>query len=224
MAIQTKTVKDAAGASITIATSDLIGGGTLANATFLLNGTTEVGQTNPLPVAGRIIRPASAGLTLASLSASPYAANDLMANSGTAGSVVPFSWNVGRAAGFIRRIMLTSSRNTAPSGTPILRLHLWTGSPTFSNGDNGAFLSTGLAAGAANYLGAFDFVSSREFSDGYAFMSGQPIDGSEQNFVIASGTTLYGALTVSPNSPSTYTPYHASTAEVWYAYPEVHLF
>lgn len=215
--------KDATGTTRTSRAKE-VAAGIYSNFVHLMTGGVETSDTNPLPVKGRIVRPASNALTIASLSAAPYAANDLVANHATAGSVTPLSWNVGRSSGFVRRVMLTSNRNTSPAGTPVLRMHLWTASPTPTNGDNGAFLATGLAAGAATYMGAFDFGTARAFSDGYAWLSGNPLDGAEQNFVIPSGTTLYGLLTVSPNSPSTYTPYHASNFETFYAYPEIHLF
>lgn len=224
MAISTIPTKDGTGTTQNVAYSDQLGGTDRLPVTAPVVGAAVVSGTNPLPVTGRILRPASNGVQILSRSGAPYAAGDLIADNATAGSIVPFSWDVGRSTGFIRRVMLTSNRNTAPSGTPILRMHFWTAAPTFTNADNGAFLASGLAAGAATYLGAFDFASPRAFSNGYAWLAGYPLDGSEQNFVIPSGTTLYGALTVSPNSPSTYVPYDATAYETFYAYPEIHLF
>lgn len=50
MAIQTIGLKDATGTTKNVAVSDALGGGNLANAFYLVNGTTEVGSGNALPV------------------------------------------------------------------------------------------------------------------------------------------------------------------------------
>ncbi|MBI1324386.1 hypothetical protein GC170_14540 [bacterium] len=184
-------------------------------------GGSDVGTTNPVNTAGRVIRPASNSLTIATLSGgTPYSLGDIIANSATAGSVTPFSWDVGRSSGFIRRIMLTCSRTSLPATLPTFRIHLWTAQPTFASGDNAAF----SASGVSSYLGAWDVTLNRAFTDGCVGIGGYPNDGSEQNFVIPSGTTIYGALTLSPSAAGTYTPNHASIAEIFVAYPEVHLF
>lgn len=70
-----------------------------------------------------------------------YAANDLVANSVTAGSVVPLKFSVGYGRTFKLYkvgIKLSSSTNTNAK----FNLHLYNLSPTVTNGDNGVWLST----------------------------------------------------------------------------------
>lgn len=80
-----------------------------------------------------------------------YAANDLVANSTTAASVVPLSFGlngIGRA-GMIRRVQLYKSNKSVTAAS--FKVHLFTADPGVpTNGDNGAF---GVAS-AANYLDA----------------------------------------------------------------------
>lgn len=79
-----------------------------------------------------------------------YAANDLVANSTTAGSVVPMSFNVVAlgAQGAVRGIRLFKDSETTTAAS--FTVHLFTAAPVVSNGDNGAFAVTTVA----NYLGA----------------------------------------------------------------------
>lgn len=70
-----------------------------------------------------------------------YTANDLVANSTTAGSVVPMTFNIpgGRNARIYRAyIKFNSSTNTNAK----FNLHLYTATPTPTNGDNGVWLTT----------------------------------------------------------------------------------
>ena len=66
-----------------------------------------------------------------------YAANDLIANSTTAGSVVPLTFNVGRGGVRIVAVRLWKSDETDVANSAIT-LHLFGSSPTVANGDNGA--------------------------------------------------------------------------------------
>ena len=94
-----------------------------------------------------------------------YTANDLVANSTTAGSVTPLSWpriNVGKNGQIaIHWVRLSKSGTTATNGE--FRVHFFTASPTVANGDNGAFSSSQ----AANYIGSAD-VTMSAFTDGCA--------------------------------------------------------
>lgn len=76
-------------------------------------------------------------------SGTTYAVNDLIANSATAGSVVPISCVVGSYSGATVRItragLLASTTTTASASFSV---ELYTSSPTVANGDDGAFSST----------------------------------------------------------------------------------
>lgn len=132
----------------------------------------------------------------------PYASGDLVANSVTAGSVTPLSFAVGRGTGgvggMIRRCRIIASK-TADVTNASFRLHLYSSSPTPSNGDNAAWLSDK----AANYMGAIDVTLDKIFTDGSAGV-GSPNTGSDINFEAA---TIYGLL----EARAAYTPTNAET-------------
>lgn len=81
-----------------------------------------------------------------------YSANDLVANHATAGSVVPMSFDMtkyGHAAnGKVRRVRLFKDDETVTNAS--FSLHLFSASPTVTNGDNGAF----AVATAETFLGS----------------------------------------------------------------------
>jgi hypothetical protein len=132
-----------------------------------------------------------------------YASGDLVANSVTAGSVTPLSFTAARVAagsGMIRRMRLRTSSTSVTLAS--FRLHLYTASPTVTNGDNGVWLSDQ----ASNYIGGLDVTLDRAFSDGAAG-NGIPINGSELNFALASGQTIYGLL----EARAAYVPTSAGT-------------
>lgn len=78
-----------------------------------------------------------------------YAANDLVANSTTAGSVTPMEFAADQVAGngIVRRATLHKSTATATLAS--FTLHLFTVAPVVTNGDNGAF----AVSTAENYVG-----------------------------------------------------------------------
>lgn len=139
-----------------------------------------------------------------------YAAGDLVANSTTAGSVVPLSWILGSSAisapTTIKRARIVTSATSVTALT--FRLHLYDASPAVANGDNGAFSSTN----AANYLGYISCdgttTPGAKFSDG-AVAIGAQTAGAEINVRPAS-KTIYGLI----ESVSTYTPASAETFTV----------
>lgn len=89
-----------------------------------------------------------------------YASGDLIGNSTTAGSVTPLLFNIGYGQGF-KLYRASVSFNSATPTNAKFRLHLYGSSPTVTNGDNGAWLST-----LSNYLGAVDVdASGLTFSD-----------------------------------------------------------
>lgn len=112
-----------------------------------------------------------------------YAAGDLVANSVTAGSVTPISVAAARVnagTGMIRRIRLTTSSPSTTNAS--FRVHFYKTSPTFTNGDNAAWLTTG-----STYLGACDVTIDKVFSDG-AKGIGVPNTGTEINFDTGAST------------------------------------
>lgn len=130
-----------------------------------------------------------------------YAVGDLVANSVTAGSVVPMSFTVTRVAAgaaMIRRVRFKKSGTTITNAQ--FRLHLYKVSPTPSNGDNGAWLTT-----ESTYLGSVDFDltggNARVFTDA-AKVIGVPAVGSEIIFALTSGQVIYGLI----EARAAYTP------------------
>ena len=128
-----------------------------------------------------------------------YASGDLVANSTTAGSVVPLSFALGGnsmpGATRITRARLRKSGTTATNAS--FRAHLYAASPIVANGDNGAW-STDQAA---NYLGAIDIASMKAFTDGCCDVGAAPA-GAEMLVRLPAGATLYALL----EARAAYTP------------------
>jgi hypothetical protein len=120
-----------------------------------------------------------------------YAIGDLVANSITAGSVVPLAFKLDNSfpMGQFRLTRARLFKNGAVVTNATFRLHLYQALPTVTNGDNGAWLSTG----SADWLGNVDFASMLAFSDGAAGSGSCPA-GSEQFVRMKQGTTVYGLL------------------------------
>jgi hypothetical protein len=124
-------------------------------------------------VSGNVARPAGNATFTRPNNTDAYASGDLVANSATAGSVVVPTITVGRAGnatGHLRKLQLKKSGTTATNAS--FRVHLFHGTPTVTNGDNGAFLPS-----HASWIGAFD-VTMIGFSDCCAGV-GVPLAGSE---------------------------------------------
>lgn len=157
----------------------------------------KVGGEQVLATAAQMTRPADT---------TAYALGDLVANSTTAGSVVPLPFTVARlpaGSGMIRRARLRKSGTSITNAS--FRLHLYSASPTPSNGDNGAWLTNQVA----NYIGSFDITMDKVFTDG-ASGNGLPTIGSEINFSLASGQVVYGLL----EARAAYTPVSAETFDL----------
>jgi hypothetical protein len=93
------------------------------------------------------IRRQSATITRPS-NTTPYTAGDLVANSATAGSVTPLSYDFGSAQPlWLRSIKISKDQASVTNAS--FRVWLLSASPTVTNGDNGAiagsFLSTVLS-------------------------------------------------------------------------------
>lgn len=121
----------------------------------------------------------------------PYAAGQLVANSATAGSVVPLLFNVGNTfpvAQFrLTRIRLFKSGTSVTNAT--FRLHLYENLPVCTNGDGGTWLTDN----AAHWLGNIDVPSMLAFSDGAAG-TGSATAGSEMLIRTYQGAKIYGLL------------------------------
>lgn len=124
-----------------------------------------------------------------------YTAADLVANSTTAGSVVPmtFSFADWLQGGMIRRARIIKSGTSTTNA--LFDLHLYRVSTmTFANGDNGAW-STDKAS---DYTGRISVSVDKAFTDG-AMGVGVPVSGTEINFGAAA---YYGVL----EARAAYTP------------------
>lgn len=162
------------------------------------------------PVTGQPVAPPASATPSASFArpadTTAYAAGDLVANSVTAGSVVPLAIAVARANGGTGRLIRA---RVAKSGTSLtaasFRVHLYRTAPTVANGDNGAWLTT-----IAGYLGAFDVTMDRAFSDG-AMGIGAPLTGAVISFVADAGVTALYALI---EARAAYTPVSGETFTV----------
>ena len=162
------------------------------------------GEAHLGEVGGRIANPTANVTRPADVTA--YASGDLVANSVTAGSVVPMSFVAARVSGgslAIRRARLKKSAVSVTLAT--FRLHLYSILPTVTNGDNAAWASP-----HSGYLGSFDLdmagTNGRAFSDS-AGVAAAPAVGAELN-VVAVVQTIFGLL----EARAGYTP---ASAEVF---------
>jgi hypothetical protein len=116
--------------------------------------------------------------------ATPYASGDLVANSTTAGSVVPiavvFGFPTTESQIELSRIRLAKSTTGVTNAA--FRVHLFSTLPTVTSGDNAAIV---IATGAAGYLGQFDIAAMQSFTDG---ASGTITTGSNRIVLIGTGT------------------------------------
>lgn len=117
-----------------------------------------------------------------------YASGDLVANSTTAGSVVPVLLIPPSASGgprLLRRIKFAKSGTDLTGAS--FRIHVYSVLPTISNGDNGAWLTSGVAGA----VGAMDVTVDRAFTDG-AYGIALPILGTE--FTIDASLPTYALV------------------------------
>lgn len=122
----------------------------------------------------------------------PYAVGGLVANSVTAGSVVPMPFKLDNSfpMGQFRLTRARLYKSDPGIINATFRLHLYqAAAPTVTNGDGGAWLSNGVA----NWIGNIDISSMLAFSDGAAG-TGSPPAGSEQIIRTKTGTTVWGLL------------------------------
>lgn len=137
----------------------------------------------PLLVSGTFTRPADT---------TTYAAGDLVANSTTAGSVVPCEIVAGVSGQtvMLRRLIFRKSGTTTTNA--VFRVHLFTAAPTVANGDNEAL---SISTGAASYVGSFSVGSVRGFGDGVVGI-GMADVGADVAAVLGSAGKLYALVEV----------------------------
>lgn len=166
------------------ATPPTLADGQQAEAQMDASGRLIVASTPSSPVGATFTRPANT---------TAYASGQLVANSVTAGSVVPMQFSAARVAagtGMVRRARISTSK-TGLAGTEVIRLHLFKLLPTPVNGDGAAFSVNGIAA---IHIGYFDVTMDRVFTDGSKGF-GVPAVGSEITFDAAAGSQIiYGLL------------------------------
>jgi hypothetical protein len=156
------------------------GNGGFAIAAALSDSNDSIGQ-----VGGHVARP-STTFTRPN-DTTPYTLGDLVANSTTAGSVIPMSFAISRTTGLggmLRRLRLRKTGTSLTNAS--FRVHFYSVSPTCSNGDNGVWLTNQ----AGSYVGFCDVSLTQSFTDG-AGGNGIPAVGSEINFT---ADTYYALL------------------------------
>lgn len=165
--------------------------GVAGNSGLVSATTVRVSQATDVPVSsiGFIANPT--GNFTRPGDTTPYASGDLVANSTTAGSVVPVTLAVARVNNgsvMLRRLKLHKSTTTTTNAA--FRVHLFRAVPgTVTNGDNGVF----SVSGVADYLGGFDVTIDRAFTDGAAGF-GMPIIGNDISVKVANGAMTIFAL------------------------------
>jgi hypothetical protein len=141
-----------------------------------------------------------------------YTANQLIASSVTAGSVVVPSFNVSGCqlsacaqSSLLRRIKLLTNATTG-MGSATFTIEFWSAAPTFTNGDGGAYA---VATGAAKWLGSMTITTFTQVGDG-AYGIGTPPVGSEISMNLGPGNsqvfwTLDATVGFTPISGQTFT-------------------
>jgi hypothetical protein len=153
-----------------------------------------IAGSDTAPVSNSFTRPADTNA---------YVSGELVANSVTAGSVVPVPLNLrtgGPLSGVLRRLTLRKSSVVLTGAA--FRVHLFSASPTVAAGDNSALSMTG----AANYVGRADITMDQAFTDGA--WGSTDLTFTDQNFKTVAGT-LYALIEArgayTPTSGETFT-------------------
>lgn len=154
---------------------------------------------------GVTANPTSGSVTHAS-GTTPYAIDDLVASHGTAGSVVVPSVSLMRVAagsGTIPKMILRTNHTTGMAGVTA-EVRLWRAAPTYTNGDNGAYV---VATGSAGFVGKFTGTFEQHGDGAAAEMI--PDAGPVSVIKLASGQLLYWDIKVktafTPQASKTFT-------------------
>jgi hypothetical protein len=94
-----------------------------------------------------------------------YAANDLVANSTTAGSVSAMTFTMTSGGGWARQVTLHKTGVSVSNAA--FRLWLFSAAPTMANGDNAAFAMS--APGFDTVLGTMDVTIDQVYGDAIGF-------------------------------------------------------
>ncbi len=131
-----------------------------------------------------------------------YASGDLVANSTTAGAVVPLSLTAARVAagGFLLHRLLLRKSGTSTTNAAF-RVHLFGAAPTVTAGDNGVL----AMSGSASYLGQVDITMTQAFTDGAVGMSDFTM--SDMIVRLGAGQSLYALI----EARGAYTPASGET-------------
>jgi hypothetical protein len=192
MAFPTATVTQ--GSGLTINTLPNAGQATMANSLSVAIASDQSGVPVTSFSGGSITNPTSTLTRPANTTA--YAANQLIASSTTAASIVVPSLATLTGAGILPRLRLRTNAGNGWGGVN-LSINLWSAAPTYTNGDGGAYApATGSAAWLANFL-----VSSlQQFGDG-AIGSGGLTSANEMAIRLASGTLFWDLQILSAATP-----------------------
>lgn len=119
-----------------------------------------------------------------------YAANDLIANTVTAGSVVTPVFAILSSGGgaIISSLRIRTNATTGWDGVN-LTINLWSAQPTYTNGDNGAYA---VATGSANWIASV-LITLNQFADG-AVGRGSISNANEVALNLTSGTSVFWDL------------------------------
>lgn len=145
----------------------------------------------PLPIislsSGSITNPVATFARPANTTA--YAVGNLIANSTTAGLIAVPSFSILTTAGgaIIPRIRVLTNVSTGWNGVN-LSINLWSASPTYTNGDGGAYAPSGSANWLANYQ-----VTLTQFGDGAAG-GGGITSANEMTIKLASGYLIFADI------------------------------
>ena len=180
-----KQISKSAQAAVMALGSPFQSGGNISNTSF---GATQSGTWAVTPTV-----PAASTMNLTSTTTA-YTANQLVANSGTAGSITNPSFSVPTAGGAIPRLRLYSDDiGTGWQGATV-QVDLWSSSPTWTNGDHAAWKpATGTAAHLASYSCTFP---SAVWGDGLA----TECSINQGNYASVIATTIYWSVEVTAAS------------------------
>jgi hypothetical protein len=122
-----------------------------------------------------------------------YAANQLIASSTSAGSVVVPSFAIAISGGsaITARLRLRTNAVTGWGGVNF-SINLWSVAPTYANGDGGAYA---VSIGSANWLANFLIPSLQQFGDG-AIGGGGLTSANEMAIKLGSGTAIFWDLQI----------------------------
>ncbi len=179
-------------------------------ALWLMGVASAQAQVNPVTAYTSAANPTSTLQMTSGTSA--YTTGQLIASSGTAGSIVVPSLVLPNTTAVISRVRLTNNDTTSTAWpAKVVTVDLWSAAPTFTNGDRAAFLP---ATGTAGHLAAFTCTMSAEYGDGvYAECPLATGSGTVAELKLAS-STIYWTLSTTGSGTTGASKVFTLTAEV----------